>query len=561
MTNQAPAFTAWLDDFFASYYRNRPVNATFTGIHSYDSTLPDFSARGTAATQAEMVSLLERLQQLPAEELSFAQATDRRLAKGFLHIQLWEYQSNHFQRGNPCVYTGEAVFSILALFLTDFAPLSERVKVAIERMNAIPVLLEQGQTNLLHAPSAWVDRAVRECDGAWAFFGVGCDQLMKDEGIQNAEFRKAADTAGAAFARFKDFLMNDLQPATVENYGCGEEAFTLMLREGHCIEMSPDEIVRYAEEQIAQAEAYLAVHAPDFGSLDWRTALAGLAELHPTVEDYYARYTDLWQACKTAAENSDLLTWPDFPIEYVPVPAWARQAAPYLYFLPYRAPAAFNRPPVHRYLVTPIDASLSHADQQKRLRSVNDSVIKLNHVVHHGSIGHHVQNYRAYQAESRIGQVAAIDCAARIGMFCGGTMAEGWACYTTDLIGETGYLTPLEQYSEMQSRLRMASRAIVDVRLHQGVFSLAEAAAFYERHAGMPPEAALGEAVKNSMFPGAAVIYLLGTDGIRNLRNELTHRLGSRFSLRAFHDRFLSYGSIPVTLICEDMLSHATDAE
>jgi uncharacterized protein (DUF885 family) len=55
------------------------------------------------------------------------------------------------------------------------------------------------------------------------------------------------------------------------------------------------------------------------------------------------------------------------------------------------------------------------------------------------------------------------------------------------------------------------------------------------------------------MFPGAAMMYLIGMDRIRTLRNHLSSRLGSRFNLRQFHDKFLSYGSIPVELIASEM--------
>ena len=63
----------------------------------------------------------------------------------------------------------------------------------------------------------------------------------------------------------------------------------------------------------------------------------------------------------------------------------------------------------------------------------------------------------------------------------------------------------------------------------------------------------MNEAVKNSMFPGAAVIYLLGSDRIQRLRKDLSTRQGSRFNLKAFHDKFLSYGSIPVEMIAREM--------
>ncbi|MGD9048447.1 MAG: DUF885 domain-containing protein [Anaerolineae bacterium] len=560
MQTQAPAFGTWLDEFFAAYYRRRPVNATFIGLHQYDDLLPDFSDEGAGDTSAEMERLLTELRTLPPETLSQAEAIDRKLAGGFLQIQLWEYSSQHFHLGNPSLYTGEAIFGILPLFLTNFAPLAERVESAVARMEAIPQLLSQGKTNVRHAPLAWTERAIRECTGALDFLQGGVEQLIHDEGIDGARMLEAAAKATSAFVEFQEYLETELIARTTDSYGCGEEAFDLMMRQGHFVDMRAEEIARYGEEQMAEAQAYLDEHAADFGAATWREALAQLSDLHPTIDNYYDSYTKVWDACRTTAESHALVTWPDFPIRYVPRPAWSREAAPYLYFLFYRSPAAYNRPPVHDYLVAPIDLSLPAEEQEKLLRANNDSAIKLNHVVHHGSIGHHVQNWYAFRAASRIGRVAAVDCASRIAMFCGGTMAEGWAVYATELMGEVGFLTPLELYAEHQGRRRMSARAIVDVRLHQGRFTLDEAATFYEQRAGMSPGAARGEAVKNSMFPGAAMMYLIGTDRIKTLRREMARRWGRDFSLRRFHDQFLSYGSIPVALIAEEMEGEDNDA-
>jgi hypothetical protein len=549
----APAFHAWLDDFFASYYRHRPVNATFIGRHEHDHRLPDYSPRGVEDVLADMETLLARLAALPEEPLTVAERMDRRLAAGFLRIQLWEYRSGHFVTENPAVYTGEAIFGVLGLFLTDFAPPAERVAAAIERLHAIPALLAQGEANVRAAPAAWTQRALRECTGARAFLTGGIDDLIAELAVPGSELRAAADRALAAFDRFQAYLEGELLRQPSEHYACGAEVFDLLLKHGHCLEKSAADIARYAETQLIAAETYLAAHAGDFGVRDWRGALAQLADLHPSVEAYYGRYTELWEASRAMVESKALVTWPDFPLRYVPRPRWARSAAPYLYFLFYRSPAAFERPPVHDYLVTPIAPDLPAAEQQALLRANNDSVIKLNHVVHHGGVGHHIQNWHACRAPSRIGQVAAVDCAARIALFCGGTMAEGWACYATDLMHEAGFLTPLEGYSEQHTRLRMAARAIVDVRLHTGEMTLDDAARFYERHTAMAPEAAQGEAVKNSMFPGGALMYLVGTDGIPDLRRELAARQGGVFDLRQFHDRFLSFGSVPVSLVSEAM--------
>jgi uncharacterized protein (DUF885 family) len=194
---------------------------------------------------------------------------------------------------------------------------------------------------------------------------------------------------------------------------------------------------------------------------------------------------------------------------------------------------------------------MSEEEQNRRLRATNTSVITLNHVVHHGAIGHHVQNHYACNGASEIGRVAAVDCASRIGMFLGGTMAEGWACYATDLMDEVGFLTPEESLSQQHTRARLLARAVVDIGLHGGSLTFDQAVAVYRDRVGLPPEAATAEACKNTMFPGTAVMYWLGTDGLHRLRRERERIEGAAFSPRRFHDRVLSFGSIPVPLLAD----------
>jgi len=438
----APLFGAWLDEFFdAYYYRRRPVNATFTGVHGFDDRWPDFSPRGADETASEMHGLLHRLHALPPEPLTATEALDWRLAEGFLEIGLWEYGSTHFQRGNPSLYGGEAVFGVMAPFLRPFAPLARRVGSAVARLTAMPTLLEQARENVRQAPLPWTERAIRKCGGALAFLRDGIDILMADEGISDARLRQAANTAARAVAAYQHYLETELRARPADGYACGKEAFALMLRQGHALDRDAASIAACAEQQMAVCASQLEAHAADVGARSPKEAPARLDDLHPAAGDYYARYGEIWQAARASAEEHRLLIWPDFPIRYVPRPRWARAAAPSLYFLYYRSPAPFDNVRPLDYLVTSIEPEMPPDEQERLLRQTNDSVIRLNHVVHHGGIGHHVQNYHAVRTTSRTGQVAAVDCAARIGMLCGGTMAEGWACYATDLMDEVGFLT------------------------------------------------------------------------------------------------------------------------
>jgi hypothetical protein len=475
-------------------------------VHDHDDRLPDLSEQGLADTLAEAESLRARLS-------TEAESIDRTLAEGHLDIRCWELTSDHFARANPSVHTGEAAFGLISLLRRPFAPLERRLEAAARRLDAIPALLDSGYAPANRAPAAWLERADNECTGLLALFRDGFDH-------------PAAHRAADAVARFQRHLQH-ARPSATESYACGPDVLDLLLRRGHFLTVSADEVERYARDQLAETEAHLGRPPAQVG------------ERHPPAGGDSARYAELWAACRQAAVDHRLLTWPDYPVRFVPRPDWARTAAPHLYFLAYHSPAPFDEAPEVEHLVPPV--------------APGDGVIKLNHVVHHAAIGHHVQNWHAFRAASRIGRIAAVDCASRIALFCGGTMAEGWACYATELMDEVGFLTPGERYAVRQVRLRMAARAVADVRLHRGDWTLAEVAAFYRDRAGMTAEAARAEAVKNSLFPGTALMYLMGTDAIHQLRRDLAARPG--FELRAFHDRLLAHGSIPVALAAAAMRS------
>ena len=557
----------WLDRFFAAYYRRRPVDATFIGVHEYDDLLPDHSPQGSAALVAEMRALLADCPQPAggaAEARSVAEL-DCVIAADFLTIQLAEWECEHFWRGNPSLWAGEAIFAVLSLFLREYAPLAERAGAAVARLSAIPAFLAAAQEQLADAPLAWTERAIAECGGALAFLGPGLDRLILDNGLTTPGLRAAGDEAARAYESFRDWLRDDLAKRPRESVAAGSDFFDLLLRRGHHVARDGAAVASWARAIFDEAEARLVAEAAQLGVAagDWRAALALLAERHPTVEGYLDRYRETWMAAREAALAHELVTWPDFPIAYEPFPAWARGAQPQLYFLFYRAPGPCDLPrvPIHRYLVTPIESTLPAEQQERLLRATNDGVIKTNHVIHHGGLGHHVQNWHAARAASRIGRIAAVDCASRIAFFGAGTLAEGWACYATALMDEIGFLTPTERFAEIYARLRMAVRAICDVGIHDGSLSLDDAMAFYHERVGLAAPAARAEAVKNSMFPGAAAMYLLGIEGIRDLRTAVAAREGDAFRLQDFHDRFLAHGSLPVALIARSMLDGAFGGE
>jgi len=398
-----------------------------------------------------------------------------------------------------------------------------------------------------------VEKAERDADGAQILLREGFSRWLATLDAspkRKRELQEAAETTRGAMRALPTRLR--LHPEAPESaMSCGPEMFDLLLARGHFCTRSRADLLEEARDRLDAARAELDVLARSVsGSI--ADAQAQLAADHPSPDEYFTAFHDTWHSCFDVATAANVVSWPDWPIRYVPYPAWTADAAPYLYYLHYRSPAPFDQYTTYDYVVPALPAE-SDA-QEKHLRAWNHSTIKLNHVVHHGAIGHHVQNWYAYhQQRSRIGKVAAVDCANRIGMFCGGTMAEGWACYATDLMEELGFFTPLERVSQQHTRIRMLARAVVDIELHQGSMTFTDAVAFYAERVGMSAEVARAEAVKNSMYPCTAIMYWLGTQGIHDLREEMKRREGRLFSLRRFHGELLGYGSVPIPLLSRMM--------
>ncbi len=476
-------------------------------------------------------------------------ALDAELARANLEVRIAETESLFFHDRNPALWTGEAIFGCVSLMIRDFAPVAERLPALRVRLGAIPAFLAEMRRVIVGPiPAHWRERAQRECVAAQQLFGAGLAEWLALTGTAGLT---AQDTeiAGAceAFSEAATWLAAR-ENAEAGGYSCGEALLGTLLRRGHFCDTDPHALLARAIEAMDEASASLAEALKPFNG-SWAAAQTAMAADRATVTDYYGAFERRWREIREGVTSRDAVTWPDWPIRYVPMPLWARTAAPQLYWLFYRSPAPFDPYAVYDYVVTPIDAFMPPEVQAARLSAWNHSTITLNHIVHHGGVGHHVQNWHArYRSASRMGAVAAVDAASRIGMFLGGSMAEGWACYATGLAEELGLLSPLETLSESHTGVRLVARAIVDLRLHLGDWSFAECVHYYEACVGMPPEVAVAETSKNSMFPATALMYWLGTQGILDLRAR--HRLvrGREFSLRAFHDELLSRGAIPVLL-------------
>ncbi len=132
--------------------------------------------------------------------------------------------------------------------------------------------------------------------------------------------------------------------------------------------------------------------------------------------------------------------------------------------------------------------------------------------------------------------------------------AEGWGLYAERLCDELGFFeTPEAKLGYLDAQMFRAARLVVDTGLHHGKWSRAQAVAFMTEHTGIPPSDVEAEVDRYTMWPGQACGYMIGQLKMIEIRERAEQSLGDSFDAKAFHDRILTLGSVPLDLLEREM--------
>ncbi len=136
---------------------------------------------------------------------------------------------------------------------------------------------------------------------------------------------------------------------------------------------------------------------------------------------------------------------------------------------------------------------------------------------------------------------------------------EGWALYAEELAVELGMYEhdPLGRIGQLHDSMFRAVRLVVDSGLHSQGWSREKAVRYYVDTLGDQEPSAVTEVERYCVWPGQACSYMVGKLEWLRLRREAKARLGSRFSLPAFHDAGLLSGPTPLDVLRGILTSYA----
>ncbi|XOV93083.1 MAG: DUF885 family protein [Bacteroidota bacterium] len=135
-----------------------------------------------------------------------------------------------------------------------------------------------------------------------------------------------------------------------------------------------------------------------------------------------------------------------------------------------------------------------------------------------------------------------------------GSYVEGWGLYTESLGKELGlYKDPYQYFGMLSSDMHRAIRLVVDAGIHVKGWTRDEAIQFSLDNEAASRDKIIKEIERYMARPGQALSYKVGQLKILELRKKAEEVLGERFDIKGFHDTILLTGSVPLSILEEEV--------
>jgi uncharacterized protein (DUF885 family) len=361
---------------------------------------------------------------------------------------------------------------------------------------------------------------------------------------KTAEFGKAftaltSDQLVPAMRRYGDFLEREYLPAAREATAVasnpdGAACYDASIRAFSTLPKTAREVHDIGLREVARIDAEMKTIAErSFGTSD---VPALMQRLRTDGEFLFRTREELIDYSKQALERARAAAPQWFGI----LPKADVRIEPYPAFREKNAPGEYNPPSEDGS--RPGLFYISAYEPQKKTRADNEST-----AFHETIPGHHLQVAIALERTDihPIGRY----------IFNSGYV-EGWALYAEQLADEMKLFSgELDRLGMLGSQNWRAVRLVVDTGLHALGWTRQQAIDYMLAHTTANANDAASEIDRYIIWPGQATSYMLGRLEILAAREDARKAAGAAFDIKAFHDRVLEDGSVPLTFLREKIHS------
>ena len=518
------------DELVAAYYRSwfrfHPEVAVEVGVPGYAHLLTPGYEERKGALICLNDELRVALEELDPSDLEADRRVDYELLCGAIQLENQYLLDVEPRRSDPRRW-----LPVHAIYQLTIRSVEDLEHALLSRLNAVPAHLKAAEASLAAkaraVPPPWVSgTAVAARRGA-----EFVRELARHPQLASVPAGKLAEPqarAATALCDFADFLERDVAPVAAGDFACGSEYFERLLRHRHFLDISGDALHAFGERLFERTRAELEATCRElFGHADVVRAVHVIQARHPPREALLDVYRERIASAREFLLARDLVSVPEKErLEVVETPLFMRHEIP---FAAYSEPSANDPEQVGHYYVTP------PADAQQLAE--HDEVGLTHTCVHEGYPGHHLQFVTANRNRASRSLPRLLNPSA--------SFYEGWALYSEQVMHETGFLDkPESRLLLLRDRLWRALRVMLDVELHTRGLSLKDAADRMVSALGFPRSQAEADLAWYIRAPTVPLGYATGWALIGAAREA-----ESSASLRSFHDRLLSVGSIAAPMV------------
>ncbi|MBV9971835.1 MAG: DUF885 domain-containing protein [Candidatus Eremiobacteraeota bacterium] len=517
-----------------------PVGSTDAGLHTADNRLGDFSPSARQDYLQRLHEFRDELARLvPPADASPHDQVNYLLMRANIEGAWWTETVLKPNERNPSVYEGECSNGIFSLLKKPFAPVEVRVRDAIGRLRACRGVLEQGKANLTDAVREFGKVASEDIASGDALYTSSLDALAAPASARTkADLKSAQADALAALHDYKRWVDAHLAQWHEGGFAVGKDQYDWYLRRVLLLPYTSEQVRTIGELALARdraLEQWEVNHARHEKGAIHQPSFRNKAAFLKFYEDQTARV----RAFIAAHQLVDVPRYLG-AFRIVELPKALAPTNPGGFMNP---PGVFDKDPAGFYFVPdydPKNTSFFAAQARQAVLPV---------LAHEGIPGHFMQFSIAYHNPDYIRHVQG-----------DGVFAEGWAFYGEEMLMRAGLYDhdPAGRAAVIHLMRHRATRIGVDVGLATGAMTLPQAIEYFSRNAGIDHDTAYGEGTRFAMGPGQAIDYLVGKTQIETLLGLVKDREGKNFSLRAFHDKLLSYGTVPYSTIRYEWLGDAS---
>jgi uncharacterized protein (DUF885 family) len=513
-----------------------PVTSSDQGKHRWDNRLTDYRMASVLARRGHVKTLLDRVSATLTRGWPAGDRVDWQLFRAQLAGADFFGRQLAPEESDPQIYLNEIANGIFSLLKKEYAPHTDRALAATARLEQVPALFARARANLTHPVRLFAELAIGSARGGDELYTVTLMTLA--DSLAPAErdrLTRARDATIREIHAFADWL--DQRKATMPPWKpMGEAQYNALLRDVLLLPFDAGQVAMIGEVELARYRALEGMlKDPSFASPDPKRAARVPKDQADFLASYEARQAEIIEFIRT----NNLLTIPPYmgKFEIRQLPEAFKPTSPGGFMNP---PGIYDPDPTGFFFIP----TYNPESQNFYIRAAIEDPRPI--LGHEGIPGHFLQLSIANHLTDEIRRQHSDN-----------TFVEGWALYTEEMLLRSG-LYPPQSPSEGQvlrlSRYR-AARIGVDVNLHTGRWSFEQAVRYFMEAGGLDREAAEGEAAGAAASPSQKIGYMVGKWQIMRLLGKYREQQGDQFKLGQFHDRLLSYGSIPVSIIEELMLA------